>query len=438
MSLSATHTYDFSYTLRDYDYKEGDMYLIKRSSWSDSGKECPHPQQVCVCYIDAQSSNSYFGKGKIKFQYFEGGDKDFFHIHPKYLIRFSTKHTPEQFEAVKEFQSQQWDEFLAGNPSTNTYQENLQIIIGLLGSSYSSDVDVKDTYTGTYTISNSIMRDILSFTSDAAPTFLKRDNIKYWASKPITMFDNEEIHPIGLNITLANGFVQEYQLTLEDVYAMQKDFDRKVSAEYIGSECACGCGEIIQTGVVHVTLACGCRFITDCHEKFLKSTIQDKQNIKLDVSDCPMGCVECLQDTIRTTDGHVFPRSSISSTLVAESSGNFIGVCNKCNVLFSRGPRVCAELHGLPNICPPCSPQSSWPCRECDLMHQHSGGCRHMKCCPRYPAFDDERCDEYCDHKQIIDGVLIAKGCGAKYKMDDGEVQDLGEGAAVSDGSYYG
>jgi len=219
---------------------------------------------------------------------------------------------------------------------------------------------------------------------------------------------------------------------------MQKDFDRKVSAEYIGSECACGCGEIIQTGVVHVTLACRCRFITDCHEKFLKSTIQDKQNIKLDVSDCPMGCVECLQDTIRTTDGHVFPRSSISSTLVAESSGNFIGVCNKCNVLFSRGPRVCAELHGLPNICPPCSPQSSWPCRECDLMHQHSGGCRHMKCCPRYPAFDDERCDEYCDHKQIIDGVLIAKGCGAKYKMDDGEVQDLGEGASVSDGSYFG
>ena len=57
-----------------------------------------------------------------------------------------------------------------------------------------------------------------------------------------------------------------------------------------------------------------------------------------------------------------------------------------------------------------------------------------MQCCPIRDGWDDP-CDADCKHTLKIDGIVIAIGCGCRYKMQDGLVQ--ADGTAQSDGSIY-
>jgi len=72
-------------------------------------------------------------------------------------------------------------------------------------------------------------------------------------------------------------------------------------------------------------------------------------------------------------------------------------------------------------------------------MTEHGGGCRMMQCCPVRNGWDDP-CEDGCSHTlthtlKTGEEVPIAIGCGCRYKMKDGLVQE--DGTAESDGSHF-
>jgi hypothetical protein len=195
MVRSYPYLYSLPYRIQAFDFKLDDIYLISNTSWSDKDKEIPFPSMPCIGYIDTKSSSDTFcgcADNKVKFQYFEGDDNDCMYLDPKYLIRFSTNHTPEQFEAIKQLQTTLWNDYLSGRPSTDTYEQNFQKIVDILGDSYNTDIQTPDIYTGTFEIDCDTTRAILNFNSpinsSGLATFIKKEYILAWEKHPIETF----------------------------------------------------------------------------------------------------------------------------------------------------------------------------------------------------------------------------------------------------------
>lgn len=481
-----------------YDFHNGDLVLISPKSWGEG--TCPLINMPNLSMIVPRDSRDRaYHRHKYKCMFTEGDNKDFFYVAAEFLAIFLARNTygagagagiddyknTAAFKAIRRYQRDTWMSNLHenkvrlkdgsfdtrdGDVATHmTYKEQLAAIIALpaVCSLYDPASTAPSLINFSTPVPKKMLGAILGFnvweSVIGTPLSFKQPAIKFamehrMESATLMTEDYDTVRAtlgasLGSLATVDTWKVPSDLLVIEsfmpyakhvftraDFATISRDFTRKFTLLRSGTECDCGCEFSLGPGTKSVSPGCGHKYSEACYQAWCATSGQSPRDIHLDASDCPMGCVSCLQDPLILTTGHRIPRSDLSGTVVAASSSNCIAMCSMCekpNVIY---PRSCTtHMDETSMRCEACSDQSFWECPTvgCQMRHEHGGGCRWMRCCPVHTRFD-EPCPDDCDCTVYGDfGNIIARGCGTEYKMADGLVQDAGVGPAVSDGSYY-
>jgi hypothetical protein len=427
---------------------------------------------------------------KYKCQFTEGDAKDYFYVAPEFLTIFlvhdsygvrdicaarrdvrTDRVSSEDFtvadytntDAYKEIRRYQRDTWMAhlheekvrlhdgsfddaATPSEThmTFDEQLSTIIALstVSTVYNPAATTPKLLKCKTAVPKSFLESILGFdtwraTASTELSF-KRPAIEFCMAHAVP---DASVMSTGTLYIESHMPYAKYNLTLSDIEGIISDFTRQFSILRSGTECDCGCEFSVGPGTKFVAPGCGHKYSESCYTVWRASSRQDPRDIHLNASDCPMGCVSCLQDPIEMESGRRLWRSDLSDAVVAASSSNCIAMCSACTLPNIIYPRSCStHMEDDTMRCEACSDQSYWKCptEGCELRHEHVRGCRWLRCCPVHTSFDVP-CPGNCKFTLIGEfGNEIARGCGQEYKMKDGLVQDGGAGAAASDGSYYG
>tara|TARA_B110000211_G_scaffold235020_1_gene308525 strand:+ start:898 stop:3573 length:2676 start_codon:yes stop_codon:yes gene_type:complete len=478
-----------------YDFHIGDIVLISPKSWGD--RTCPlinMPNLAMIVPAPTQRRHKY------KCLFTEGDDKDFFYVAPEFLTIFLAHNkygapsgatiagfkNTATFKAIRRYQRDTWmsnlhdhkvrlkdghfDTLDSDVSAHMTFKEQLAAIIAL--PAVSAVYDVADTvprliHSRTpvpkkmlgeilgFNVWESIIGTALSFKQPAIKFVMEHrmesvsrmsdgyDCARAALAETLRSSMSDATWRIPLDSLVVESFkpYAKHVFTLADISAISNDFIRKFTLLRSGTECDCSCGFPLGPGTESVSPGCGHKFSKPCYQRWLMTSGQSPRDIHLTASECPLGCVSCLQDPIILTTGHRIPRYELSEAVVRASSSNCIAMCSACflpNVIY---PRSCTTHMEHDDMrCEACSDQSYWECPTpgCELRHEHVNGCRWLRCCPVHTSFDVP-CPGGCNFTLRGEfGNVIARGCGQEYKMKNGLVQEGGAGAAASDGSYYG
>lgn len=461
---SREYSYSIPVSRDTYDFREGDWCLIDPISWSESGKECPYPEMVNLVYITpANTKDRNYKPGHYRVRFLEGDSADYTYAKAKYMSVFVNARdvTSPMKKAVRKFQRDMWLKWLhypdrvtiydgkkldSITGKVVTYKENLAELNEIITSHDSGCRWSVVNSTGSY-MTESITKSIpvpkkiiwkylgLEGSPITPRGRVTRDMIHWFWSR-----DTIDIDSLP-DFTLDDPFgVFTYTLTKEDIGNIIDGFKKKLN-DSMWRECDCGCEMVLRPGTAYQYLPCNHVYVPLCLENYQKTLIQDAKDIRFDISACPDGCVGCIAPILRLSDRTVVITAHVSDAIVNATGRNVVGRCDGCCGLFVRGPRDCATAHELPTLCTECLPKRFWQCpgyrddgERCSVMTEHGGGCRMMQCCPCRNGWDDP-CKDDCEHILLYNDNPIARGCGHRYKMDDGLEQE--DGTAQSDGSHF-
>jgi len=467
--LGRNFTYNISVTVNTYEFKVGDWVLINPSSWAETGKECPYTQMVNLARItESNQKERNYRRGTLRLRFLEGDSMDYTYVPINFLTKLAdaVDITPDITKTVRKFQRNMWLKWLhfpdrrdgsddgketRTDGTLITFTENLQAIMRMIDPRHSLETLPKKLITKQLLVPKGIISHIIGFGGNGfiRPGKITQAMIEETRANLDTLADF-----IGLVSTIPiadrtiNGAYGIFNHIIDesDLENISNEFARCLNIKCAGYECACGCEAIIRPGVVFENPGCGHHYFPKCLATYKTSCVQDPMDIRFDVSTCPQGCPGCISPIVLLADHTVIPTASLDDSVVNASATNTIGRCQSCCDIFVRGPRNCATSHTLPTQCSVCLPKHFWQCpghhsdgKRCTVMTEHGGGCRMMQCCPVRNGWDDP-CEDGCSHTlthtlKTGEEVPIAIGCGYRYKMKDGLVQE--DGTAESDGSHF-
>ena len=459
ISSGRSFTHNITITKEAYEFEVGDIVLISPDSWLATGGVCPYPEMVNLARItDPNPKERNFRKGSYRLRFLEGDSMDFTYVDASFMVKLAGKDELDAgvIKTIRKFQRDMWLKWLHfpdrredsdDGKETNrdgsliTFKQNLHAIMRMIDPRHSLEVTAKKLITMKLEAPKNIIGTLtgIPMSGKITKTLIEATRASLGVSPDIMGFISTT--PVD-ELTIKDEYgIFSHIIDESDIADMVERFNLLVSAKSAGYECACGCEAIIRPGVIFESPGCGHHYIPRCLKVYKDSCIQDPMNITFGVSECPIGCQSCISPLIRLNDHTVIITSNMDDSLVNSSATNIIGRCVSCYDYFVRGPRDCSLTHTLPTQCTECLPKQFWQCpgtrsdgTRCSVMTEHGGGCRMMQCCPIRNGWDDP-CPDGCTHTQKVDGHVIAIGCGARYKMEDGLKQD--DGTAVSDGSHF-
>ena len=462
--LGRKFIYKIPVTEDTYEFKIGDWVLINPSSWRENDKECPYQEMVNLARItESNRKERNFRQGTLRVRFLEGDSMDFTYVRVQFLTKLANAAdiTPDITKTVRKFQRNMWLNWLHfpnrrdnsddgkethSDGTVITFTENLHAIMRMIDPRHSLNLIPKKLITKELSVPKEIISHVIGFDANG---YLHPGKITQSMIEKTRQHLQTSVEFISLisSIPVSDRTIQEpygifkHIIDESDMENISAEFKRCLNIKCAGYECSCGCEAIIRPGVVFKNPGCGHHYLPKCLTTYEKTCIQNPLDIRFDISTCPLGCPKCISPLILLSDHTVIPTASLDESIINASATNTIGRCQTCCDIFIRGPRNCATGHTLPVQCTECLPKSLWQCpgvsadgNRCTVMTEHGGGCRMMQCCPIRDGWDDP-CSDSCTHILKKDGIIIAIGCGHRYKMKDGLIQD--DGTSVSDGSYY-